>query len=586
MSGGWHDDCDLELVSALDNPLVFGESIENPNKGDVDVSTVPVQLVIEIFNGAEGVEHQQYYASEFPMRGNDRAGLEISDLSFTLFDMSDLSILPFKNGGFKGQRVRVRNANLTEVYFKGVIEDMKNRAVSQNPNGSDKRYINYQCIDEFYLFKRRPIYRIIENTTECGMLADLASEFVPELDISGINVDLGQPIDKKTIQGKYLDQIFLQVLNNNPDLTFTLDIVPEISCICVDSRDSSSVQVPVNLTDTNIYTYCTPGNFDINSTGKIYRNRIEHTAPRLYNQGSVDVEKGTRIIYGTGTDWYKKVFAGQTFRLPGSESRYIVEENKAQANGATQELYITGDMQDNDATGVPYEVIGAEITIEVQDDNEIERYKALTGELGEEGGVRTFQVTESTPLTEDEHELAAENSLRYNAYDGYLNTHNVLFPVKNLRSGKTIPMNMPLRFGQDNVPIQSIQWAIRKGVKEEVSGMDSPPIEYKISFKDRRLLSDNAFGALLLANRGTAIRDFDKLTVRKSIGERYLAGVCTRYTEGEEVNEYYSCSVETEEVSVLSYASGPFYPAEIASGQALFQVFDPDNPVSTFTYPT
>lgn len=584
--GGWHDDCSIELIAALESPLAVGQDIKNPNQADIAYPIVPVQLIIELFNDGEWVQHQQYYAPQYPMRGTDRAGLEISDMNFTLFDTTDTSILPFINGAVKGQRVRVKNANGTEVYFKGVVENVKNKAVSQRENGTDKRYITFNCIDEFYLFKRRPIREIIENTTECGMLADLTSRFAPELDISGINVDLGQPILKKTIQGEYLDELYREVLQNNPDLAFMLDITHDVSCVCMDAKDAAALQVPIELTDTNIYGYCVPGGFDISSTGKTYRNRVEHTAPRLYTEGTVDIEKDTRIVYGTATNWYKKVFPGDIFRIPGTESRYTIEKTLAQANGATQEIYLTGDIQEEDATGISYQVIGKDVTIEVQDDNEIERYKTLTGETGEDAGVRAVQISESTPLTEDEHEQVAENALRYSAYDGYLNTDNIKFPVKNLRAGQTIYMNMPLRFGQDSVAIQEIQWAIKKGEKAQVSGLDSPPIDYKISFKDRVLLSENAFRDLLLANRGSLINDFDKLTIRKSLGERYLMTVCTRHTEGEQVEEGYTLLATADEESTDSYREGPFYPAEVSEGQALFTVFDPDNALSTFCYPT
>lgn len=583
---GWNDDCEMELLDTLANPLASGVDLLNPNRGDLPFSVVEVQLIIEQFYQGTWYPQQQYYASKFPMRGRDRAGMEISTLSYTLIDTYDPSRLTFKGGGAKGQRVRVRNANGTQVFFKGAIETIRPTAVHQRDDGTDKRYLTFNCIDEFWLFKRTPIKEIIENTTDCGMVADLCSRYVPELDISGINVALGKEIVKRTIDGLYLDEIIKGVLQANPDLAFFLDITQEPSRIVLDARDAVEVVVPIELTDTNIYNYCRPGDFDIDTTGKGYRNQIIHTAPSLYSQGTVDVEKNTYIVYGTGTDWYGKVNVGDTFQIPGSESRYTVAKNLAGPGGTTQELYLNGDYQEDTATGLSYQVIGKERTISVEDLNEIERMKEITGEYWEGGGIRAVEIRESTPLTDEEQEQVAENALRLDAYDGYFNTHNIMFPVKNLRAGQTLNINMPLRGVQDKVPIQEIDWTVGGGIKEPVANLEDPPIKYRISLTDRVLFSENAFRDLLIAQRRGKFRDFEKLEITKSLGERYAAKVCTRGTEGEEVNEQYSASVDVDEYSTAAYSAGPFYPETIEPGQLALQVFDPDNPLETFTYPT
>ena len=249
---GWNDDCSMELLDAFANPLASGVDLLNPNRGDLPFPVVPVQLIIEHAYKGVWYPQQQYYASKFPMRGKDRANMEISTCSYTLIDTYDPSRLTFKGGGVKGQKTRVLNANRTQVFFKGAIEDIKPIPRHQREDGTDKRFLTFNCIDEFYLFKRTPIFEIIDNTTDCGMVADLCARFAPELDISGINVALGQEITKRTINGLYLDEVIKKALQANPDLAFFLDITQEPSRIVMDSRDAVRTSITTVAPVTSI----------------------------------------------------------------------------------------------------------------------------------------------------------------------------------------------------------------------------------------------------------------------------------------------------------------------------------------------
>ena len=255
----WDQNCEQELQGILEsilNPVALGRDIRNPNFAAPDVDQVPLDVSLEIAYGDEWREHRLFIKPD-SLRGTERGNLAISTMSVTLFDHADISILPYNPVCVRGQKVRLRNANHTDWYFKGFVQDQPRRMPFTLAESTNRDLANYTVnfVDELSLFRRIPIREIITGpTTEGAMLADLAGRYVPELDISGINTALGQPIDRRTIPGLHLFELFQEANRRNPDMVFYLDISQTPSRVVWDRRTSPAVLIPIRFTDDNLYS--------------------------------------------------------------------------------------------------------------------------------------------------------------------------------------------------------------------------------------------------------------------------------------------------------------------------------------------
>lgn len=605
----WASNCEPDLAAALAsilNPLTAGTLQLNPDRGDPEIEQVPLQLSVEIYHDGEWYE-QRLYIQPRSVRGKEVAGFEFSKFQYVLQDFYHPCRTTFVEGAVSGQRIRVRNAGKNRWLFKGFVESVKPVAFHVKSNGADMRRLQVACINEIGLFRRGLIAEIVNGpTTEGAMLKDLTERYVPELDASGINPNVGQPIAKKTLDHPHLFQVYQEVLRGNPDLAFFLDISCEPSKIYLDKKSAGSILIPAELTDSNIYNFCRPGDHWLNTTAKTRRNKITLRGPRLYNQGSVEVELGTKIIYGTGTDWAEKVFAGNRIRLVGSPHTYTVEKVNAAPSGTPpeedfQDLYITGEMQDETGEGLSYEIIGDERDIVAEDTDDITRQRLISGGQGPHAGVNEVLIIESTPLTDDEAQRLADIALRSDAIEGEFNTNSRLFNPPKLRAGASLRHNMPQRSIQEDIPIQEIDWDVMDGYAPGPA--DEAPLRYKISFTDRGLMTENIFLQLLLAQRRARIRDQARLTSNKTLNERSVMLDCLRATEGillderSEITDSLAADtgIEVDEASEMTEAplllgdisdiEGPWYLAPLDDGQQGFVPLDLDDP-DTYSYPT
>lgn len=567
----WNESCEAELTGVLYsllNPLALGRNIANPNARDPHVEIVPTQVSLEIFSGTEWVEHKNFVVPG-SIRGKERAGYELSFLNFGLWDVYDISALPFSPPVTRGQRVRLRNETKNAWYFKGSVQDPPVRVPFSQAvtTPRDLAQYNVTCVNEMGLFSRVPVKVVLEGPmTECEMLANLCGRYVPELDASGINLELGAIVDRRAIDGPPLYQIFKEVERLNPELTFFLDISQEPTKIYFDRRASLAALLPTAITDTNLYNYCKPGDFNVRPSSRQERNRVIYRCPRLWNMGTVDVDEDNFVVYGTGTNFVGNISPGSKFRRQGSESTYNVDKVKLAG-----EIYVGGTQgyQEETETGVPYEIESSDLVEEVAEDTlEIERKKAVTGEVGDDAGVRSIVIEDRTPLTIAEHLRMAETCLYLQGWDGIFRFNNTALPFKEIRAGQTIDFNCPLRDVTGQLPIQEVDWRITEGWLPPRSGRVDPPIDWVLDFQNREMYTEGMIRQILLNQRRGRIRDVAKVTVHRGLAERYAVGSCVAATYGEELSHSVSWSSSDDFDYVdESTLTATRYPRDLDSGQ-------------------
>jgi hypothetical protein len=397
--------------------------------------------------------------------------------------------------------------------------------------------------------------------------------YCPELDGSGIDATLGAEIEKKIIDRRYLFQLIQDFLDLNPDCTFWLErkAWPTRTKVWLQRRGSSYALLSTEVTDTNRYKIFDPASFWASRSTKAYKNRVVLQYHELYNQGTVNVSIGDFIVYGFGTDWYGKIFTGDTFRIPGSEHTYTVRKNNTSSNGLVQELYLSSNFEQTTLTGSAYEINREQISEEVAEDlSEQEALKELNGEIGEYGGVREVVIPPGpNPLLIGEAQRLVNMLLRFNLYEGGATTNNVLF-TEELDAGRTIRIDAPIYGVQDELILQEVtrkDGAGRPGTFRANRPYD-PYWLYTIKLTDRLFSEEGRFEAILLALRRPKIKDSSTLRVDKTIPERMYFKDCVGGSEGEPVDEqaYFADDIGGLDLDIV----GPWYAAPATPGDKEF----------------
>lgn len=584
----WNDDCSAEIAAAIAayySPTTSGYDPLNPYRRDPEIEQIPFQLSLELEWLGTWYEQRLYLDAKSPPRGKMRSGFEFSTLDYVVQDSFSPSCITFRGGAVKGQRVRVSIGNTR--YFKGFVSNSVRVAYGQYSDLSDRNRYKVSCKNEMESFHTVPIFEIIRNTTEGGMIADLCSRYAPEFDVSGINLDFGDDIEEKIIGGMYLDQIIDEVLKNNPTGAFWMDISTDPkSTLYLNERNSPGLLLPVTITDQNLYGdgnvlypgFCSPGDWALSPSEKTYRNSTLVVAPLLINTGRADVEQGSEVVLGTSNQagWHNKVFPGMRFRVTGSSSTYTIKE---QHNSPGIDDIRINAYQEADQTNAPYEIIGDEFETLAEDRNEIARRAAMRGLTGPTAGLVRVIIRLSTPLTEEEAERLAELSLRLNGWEGFFKTDNRKFPVVPF-AGKILRHAAPAHDAVADVPIAELDWAVLPGYAPERNGESAAWVSYNLSFDNRELYTDNALLQMLLRERQVRYKDFDKLTIHTGVGEVYLIKDCVHASEGfpaiNEITEYPD-DITLTDISALA-TSGPWYPYPGAPYGPPIIAIDPDNP--------
>lgn len=591
----WANECTDEITAALAsfiNPVTLGTDPRNPFRRDPETEQIPFQLsLVADYNGT-WYEQRLYLDPKSPPKGKQRAGFEVSTLQYVVQDIEEPSCITFKSGAVKGQKVKLTIGSTT--HFKGVVSKVTRIAYHQYSDLSDRCRYQVDCVDETELFHRVPIFEIITSTTEFGMVADLCSRYAPELDISGINTALGDTITQRIIAGQYLDEIIQEVLSNNTDCTFWLDIGQDPSVIYMDKRSSPALLLPIEITDQNLYGdgnvsypgFCSPGDWTLSPSEKLYRNSIIMRAPLLYNTGLADFSQGSAVVLGTSNlaGWYQKLHVGMRIRKTGEQSTYSLTDNFS-TSAPIDDIRISPVYKEVNATGAAYEVIGDEFETLAEDSNEIARRASLRGEIGPNAGKVQVIIRIGTPLTEDEAERLAELYLRSEGWEGSFKTCSRKFGAFPA-AGKVLRHNAPKHDAVADVPIAELDWAVQLGQTPLRGTEDAAWVTYNINFTDRAQYTDNALLQMLLRERKSKLRDWDKLTIQKGLGERYWIKDCLHGTEGFPIDEAVEDddSMTITDISVIA-TSGPWYPHPGTPYGPPIIPIDPDDP-STYWEPT
>jgi len=564
----WSDDCAAEIAAALlqlQNPVGAFDPL-NPYRRDPSEPQLPLQLSLELYWQNTWYEQRLHIDPQGLPRGRERMGFEQSTMDYVAQDIEQPSCITFKYGAVKGQKVRLRIGN--DWRFKGQVDAVKPVYYHQNSDLTTRKRYQVSCVNEIALFHRVPIFEIIRNAKEGGMLSDLCSRYAPELDASGINVELGDEIEERIIAGQYLDEIFDEVLKNNPNSGFYLDITQDPTKICLDLKTSQALLVPITITDANLYGngrdlpgFCHPGDWSLSPNEKTYRNSILLRAPLLYNTGLADFFNDSNVVLGTSNlaGWYQQLFPGMTIRATGSQSSYTIEDNLSTVD-PIDDIRIGGKFKEATAAGVPYEVIGDEFETIAEDFNEVARRAIANNEIGADAGRVKVIIRINTPLTFDEAERLAELYVRLQGWDGFFRTDNRKFYVPNIRAGSTLQHNAPEHDAVANVPIAEIAWQVLPGYASPRGGDDAAWVSYDFSFTDRTQLTENALLQMLLRERKSKIRDYDKLTSSRIFGEQYLIKDCVHATEGYPIDEVVNYSDTLTATDISTAGPGPWYP--------------------------
>ena len=587
----WSDECAAEIalaIAALSNPISSGADPRNPYARDPETEQLELQLELQQYWDGNWYEQRLHLdrLTGLP-RGKQRMGFEVSTMSYILQDIEDPTCIPFLGGGFKGQKVRLKLG--TQWLFKGELELPQRIPHHQYTALSPRCRYQINCVNEINLFHRVPIFEIIRNTTEGAMLADLCSRYAPELDATGINLLLGDDIEEHIIAGQYLDEVFQEVLKNNPNAAFFLDISQDQSRIYLDDRSSPDLLLPVTISDANLYGngddikgFCRPGDWNLAQGDKTYRNSVIVKAPLLYNTGLADFFNASNIVLGTSNaaGWYQKIYPGMRLRKTGSNSTYTVAENHS-TGAPVDDIRIQGNYQEVTAASVAYEIIGDEEEYLAEDSNEQARRAAYKQEIGPNAGLVRVILTISTPLTADEGERLAELSLRLDSWEGYFKTDNRKFPCLP-HAGKVLRHDAELHGVKADVPIAELDWAVQGAYAPTIGGEDAAWVTWNMSFTDRTQATEQALLQILLRERKSKLRDYDKLTIQKGIGERYLIKDCVHATEGIAVEEAVedSDSLTATDISAIASSTGPWYPSPGTPYGSPIIAIDPDDPTT------
>jgi hypothetical protein len=584
VADNFEDECTIDIAAALATifpaqlaPGYFNNSYQPPNIN-------PPQFAIDFNYNGTWYDFSPHYVPG-SASGIDRPGFEVSTHQHKLWDagkiLSGMRFVPVKR-----MKVRTMNANRTNTFFKGFVQKCDPEILLQRPDKTDHKCWTVHCVDETEAFRRCPVDEVYENVTESFMIAALIERYCGDIfDVSGIDVTLGAVIPKRTIKGQTLSQFIDEVLRLN-QWTMWLDIVPDKTKIYLQDKGHSSTKLPIVVNDTTVWQYFTPHQFKIGVSDTAYRNRVIFPYNKMYNQGSINVAQGETIVYGFGTDWFDKIFPGNQFRLPGSESTYTVSKNNTSVDGLVQEIWIN-EFQEDTVTGSAYEMFLGQDEIVVDNVIVQEGLKTILGETGEHAGVRAYVATlDQNWFTEDEAEQLANAILTMAIYEGDGETDNRKFPFANLRSGQTMRVTRQEYQVDDDIVLQSIDWRDGQGhCPPRSDGRIDPLLLYRISLTDRLISLDNQLRAMMLQARRVRIKDKTKIKVRKNIDDFALFKDCLSVSEGSMVADDVALfsddvglegSAETtpselelsDEITSTLAPPGPWYWGPVTGGHA------------------
>lgn len=562
----------LEYQCEIDPSIIPGSGtntrlpVLNPDYAPpTDRPPSPLQIRI-FYTATDYKDFAPHWTDKNPLTIDDNEGVLPDLLEFTLEDVNYLvSNWPFDlQNGLRCQLVDTADDFLR---FHGTIASLEPDVFLQRPEqpgepGSltDIKYVRVTVKDFTEALTYNPVTELYENVREGFYLSDMVGRFAPPLSNADMDPTLGELTGRYVVSLKFPSQELQSAMLRND---WVLWIERETLRVQLKRRTDAAASVPLIVTDQNVWNHFNIGTWRVNPVDAALANRVIMPWKKANRQGTVDVEQNTKLIYGTGCD-FTDVKPGDTIRILGSQSTYTVDH----ATQVPQEVWITSEYQEADATAVAFEILSsvAPPPIQIDDIEHQEALAQLFPHLAELSGVRTFVAPEpAEPMTEEDAELVALQYLRIQVIEGGVETDTIKFPWP-VQAGMGVEVN---RYNYQGVLIfRKIRWTYWP------SGRAKPVFKLQISFTDPIADIDRLIRALLHDRQKGLLQNDLVIREQKILYERALFGDCLQVIDAKpfesslEASDAYQAEDATECSSTLEVSdsydtaempAGPFY---------------------------
>lgn len=508
-----------------------GTDILNPNY--VEPSSNQPAISILIYIGTTAYQFNKFYANA-SLEIEDYRGFERGNAKFTIVDDNPLFFnLPFVP--LIDQKIEIWNQNQTDLFFSGRIAEVKNTLIVRRDNGTEVLSYQITCTDRTVDLERVLISERYLNVKTGFIVKDVISRFT-FLDASTIDANTGVIVTDVRVSQQYPSQVIQRMLDIEATWTFWYN-PNTLQCYYGPYADTLNL-LPIEITESNVYEIFDADTFTVYPDRSIIRNRVKFFFNNRYQEGSVSVAKGSKIVFGQGTEFTTNVKEGAQFRISGSSATYNVERVETDL-----QLRLSSEFQeDSIISGTEYEITGSRFAIVVEDTTSIAQMALINNEAGINAGVYEYIVpNDSNSYTRAEaRQIANAHLLRFvqPLVKGDADTYNSKLTVPSLRAGQTIRINLPVsRQVVADVVIQKILWKDTGALLERAAWGDpsdtriDPLFKISLDFQDRQFDVRNQIKRLMADVRRITANDNDLIEDVKIFGELVFVDDCIELNE-------------------------------------------------------
>jgi hypothetical protein len=468
---GWNDnECTLDattVFNALTNASLTANFL-NPNYVTPELNNSGWK--VKIFYQGSPYEFQPWLISQ-TMTIEEGYG-ERGRASFNIANMAELPFIPNQE-----QLVEIWNCTENYLYFRGYISSVHPIFIRQSSDLTERQILEVVCTDLYHQLERKVINKVYTNQTLGFILRDVIRTYT-SLDHTGIDATTGALAASFRINSQTPAQVVERIMSTM-DWTYWID--PVTTKMFVGERGSVTNLIE-SIDDITLYEKFINNEIDIQTNYDGVKNVIIMEFTLKYGTGLCNVSNGSNIVLGVGTYWDNIPAADLKFQLDGSDAVYSIEKNNSA--GVTQEFRLSSPFAEATGTGVPYFIFGTRKKIRIRDASSINMMAALRGDDGEFAYL--FTLDDNAYTTEEAREIAQTMLLLSRpGAKGQGKTNNHLFPLQDVRAGRTIAFSLPStkRFTGDTI-IQNLTITDTGAVMPDpnVPGAYYPVVEYDLDF--------------------------------------------------------------------------------------------------------
>lgn len=518
---GWNDnECTLDQVTIF-NVLTNASLMANFLNPNYVVPDSPMSAwVIKIYyqNTAYEFSYHMVGASMSIEEGYGERGRA----TFQLINNYDMPFIPVNE-----QLVEIWNRTENYLYFKGYITGVHPRFIRQLDDLTEKQILEIVCTDLYHQLERKVINKIYEGQTLGFILRDVIRTYT-SLDHTGIDATQGAVAASFRINSQTPAQVLERILSTM-DWTYWID--PVTTKLFVGERGSLTVQIE-NIDDVTLYDKFVNNEIDIQPNYDGVKNVIIMEFTLKYATGLCNVSNGSTIVLGVGTTWDNIPVADLKFQRVGSDAVYSVEKNNSA--GVTQELRLSSAYDEATGTGVAYTLFGTRKRIRILDSASINMMAALRGDDGQFSYL--FTLDDNAYTVEEAREIAQTMlALSRPGVKGQGRTNNHLFPIQDVRAGRTIAFNLPSskRFTGD-VIIQNVTITDTGAMFKDPNSVADyyPVVEYELDFTSNLFKLRSQLRKLMMDVRRIQISDDETVEDFWVISDTAYARDCLHVRSG------------------------------------------------------